>query len=127
MRFESRTALTYFGLLPAQEAQNLAHIRAELAAIRLHLKARREEKYSPDQPRDEQGRWTDAGGDGGGDNVFSGLLAGDVIPICLLGSRGTTTDLFGNIFWYGQYDCPDGRTIERRGMGRIRGFILQPK
>ena len=33
------------------------------------------EKYSPDQPRDEQGRWTDAGGGGGGVAVDSGGTA----------------------------------------------------
>ncbi len=57
MRFESRTALTLMCLRQAQDDEKIAHIRAELEAIRLHLKARREEKYSPEQPRDELGRW----------------------------------------------------------------------
>jgi hypothetical protein len=62
MRFESRTALTLMRLRQAQDDDKIAHIRAELEAIRLHLKARREEKYSPEQPRDELGRWTNGGG-----------------------------------------------------------------
>lgn len=56
MRFESRTALTHTRLRQAQDDETIAHIRAELEAIRLHLKARREAKYSPEQPRDELGR-----------------------------------------------------------------------
>lgn len=62
MRFESRTALTLMRLQQAQDVEKITLIRAEIEAIRLHLKARREEKYSPDQPRDELGKWTNAGG-----------------------------------------------------------------
>ncbi|KAF0231673.1 MAG: hypothetical protein FD175_581 [Beijerinckiaceae bacterium] len=67
MRFESRTALTQMRLKQAQDDENIAHIRAELEAIRLYLKARREQKYSPGQPRDELGRW--APWDGHGDDA----------------------------------------------------------
>lgn len=37
-------------------------------------------KYSPDQPRDERGRWTDGGGGGGGGSAPPELSVKDVIP-----------------------------------------------
>jgi hypothetical protein len=55
----------------AAELTALLRLRSELAAIKFGLKLRRllyAGKYSPNQPRDEIGRWTDNGSGLGGDN-----------------------------------------------------------
>lgn len=62
MRFESRTGMAALRLAQAAEQEPLSRIRDELDDIRRVLVLRREMKYSPDQPRDWHGRWTDGGG-----------------------------------------------------------------
>lgn len=62
MRLESRTIQTLIGLRRAEDLKKIARIRAEIEVIHLQLKAQREEKYSPNQPRDWHGRWTGGGG-----------------------------------------------------------------
>jgi hypothetical protein len=102
MRFESRIALTHMRLKQAQDDDKIAPIRAELEAIRLHLKVRREEKYSPEQPRDELGRW--APWDGHGDD------APQTSDGTLTSGRGDFGD--GN----GEFrTAPDGTPIEPAG------------
>lgn len=99
MRFESLTALTCMRMKQAQDDEKIAHIRAELEAIRIHLKARREEKYSPGQPRDWHGRWTGGGGDTKqpADESFASSrdsfgTAPDGTPIEAAGTSGFTTN-----------------------------------
>lgn len=62
MRFESRTGMAALRLAQAAEQETLSRIRQELDDIRRLMVLRREMKYSPDQPRDWHGRWTDGGG-----------------------------------------------------------------
>lgn len=53
-------------------------LKAELAALRVELlwaELRRKAGFNPDQPRDEQGRWTDSGHGTSGDGV--GVRSGD--------------------------------------------------
>ena len=104
MRFESKTVETYFGLLRLQEQERLekqerlARLRAELDAIRLYLKARREEKYSPEQPRDELGRWAPwdgRGDDGDVSSDFSASAIGsapDGTPVDGVGTSGFSAE-----------------------------------
>ena len=56
-------------------------------------------KYSPDQPRDDHGRWTSGGGAGGslsslGQNLL-GDLASSVLPGVISGLAGTLGDIGG--------------------------------
>jgi hypothetical protein len=64
MLVPSRTVLAALRLAEAARLERLEHLRAEFNAIREEIKARREIKYSPDQPRDERGRWTFGQGSG---------------------------------------------------------------
>jgi hypothetical protein len=122
-------------------------LRRQLADVKFELAFRRIfRKYSPDQPRDELGRWTDAGGgantgasdDGapGGsalsdatpDPVRGGDHFAKVIPICMLGSHGTSMDQWRNRSWYAEYVCADGFTFRKSGPGdRIRPFWRDPR
>ena len=120
----------------------LAEIKYDLAWRKLCRKY----GYNPDQPRDELGRWTDAGGgantDASDDGASSGpvlsdaspdsVRAGDqfakVIPICMLGSRSISTDPHGNQSWWADYVCADGFTFRKFGTGgKIRGFWPDPR
>ena len=62
MRFESRTGMAALRLAQAAEQETLSRIGQKLDDIRRLMMLRREMKYSPDQPRDWHGRWTDGGG-----------------------------------------------------------------
>lgn len=60
-----------------------------------------------------------------------GLPAGgervaDVVPICTKGSHSTTV-VDGITHYWAEYNCLDGRTLERYSIGkRLDGFIPQP-
>lgn len=58
MRTGNRTALLALTFAEAAECERLEAVRRELRELRLLLRWRREMKYSPEQPRDEIGRWT---------------------------------------------------------------------
>src|SRR3954447_21619031 len=98
--------------LAAQEEfeRELLQLRWEVKKLKLeHELWLLEEKYSPDQPRDDHGRWTDAGGaastdaadngepsgpvlsDASPDPVRAGDQFANVIPICMLGSHGISS------------------------------------
>ena len=50
--------------------QDLLELRLQLKRLKLEYELQRfEQKYSPDQPRDDQGRWVDGGQEGGTDTV----------------------------------------------------------
>jgi hypothetical protein len=73
--------------------RELLQLRWEVKKLKLeHELWLLEEKYSPDQPRDELGRWTSGGeqseasGNAGPDSTGSGAQA-NVIRICMLGSH----------------------------------------
>jgi hypothetical protein len=100
MRFESKTTLAILRLQQSEEDAQLLDLRNELEAIRLHLKARREEKFSPDQPRDWHGRWTSGGGEG---------TPGDE------GSQYTLLDASGLVLGKPFGATPDGTPVEDVG------------
>ena len=120
----------------------LAEIKYELAWRRLCRKY----GYDPDQPRDELGRWTDAGGgssaaasddlaprgpvlsDGSPDPIRAGDKLANVIPICILGSHGISTDAAGNKSWRAEYICADGFAFWREGLGgKVPGLRRDPR
>lgn len=98
---------------------------SELAALFSEI----ERKYRPEQPRvpagnREGGQWTADGGLGGpsadsADGI--GVVAGLVIPICIVGAKS----VFGDGTWKVVYICADGREITRTGAGRVPGIIPQ--
>jgi hypothetical protein len=72
-------------------------------------------KYSPDQPRDGNGRWTL-------------MLAGEVINICVASGVSIFTDDYGNKSYSVSYECRDGYMIKFTGFGSdFRGFIIDPR
>jgi hypothetical protein len=95
-----------------------------------------EQKYSPNQPRDELGRWT-SGANSVGDAAAAGTEDGSgssevlsdasldpirasdrsasVIRICMLGTNSISTDRFGNQSWWADYVCADGFTFRLFG------------
>ncbi len=82
--------------------------------------------FNPDQPRDEQGRWTDAGGARSIDALDRWQVV-QVIPICILSGIARTTNAFGIRAFTAHYDCIGGRTITRSGLGhRAPGLIRDP-
>jgi len=91
-------------------------------------------KYSPDQPRDERGRWTtvgeqsDTSDDANTESIESGAQQANVIRICMLGSHSISTDPHGNQSWWADYVCADGYTFRRFGTGgNIRAFRIDPR
>lgn len=52
-----RTALMAMRMVQAAEFERLDTIRQELKGLQRLLRLRREMKYSPEQPRDTNGRW----------------------------------------------------------------------
>jgi len=102
----------------------VAATRFEIAMHRhaLALKA----GFNPDQPRDEHGRWTDAGGSRPDDRSDRWQIV-QVIPICILSGIARTTNAFGMKTFTAHYDCIGGRTITRSGLGhRAPGLIRDP-
>lgn len=123
-------------------------LRREVAELKFELAWRklcRKHGYNPGQPRDELGRWTDTGGgantgasnggpsgpvlsDATPDPVRAGDQFAKVIPICMLGSHGTSMDQWRNRSWYAEYVCADGFTFRKSGPGdRIRPFWRDPR
>jgi hypothetical protein len=111
-------------------------------------------KYDPDQPRvpagsPQGGQWTSGGGGGGDggavdtqgesgsgevlsdaspDPIRAGDQFANVIPICMLSSRGITIDDAGNKFWRAEYVCADGFSFWKSGTGSsIRAFWVDPR
>jgi hypothetical protein len=80
-------------------------------------------KYSPDQPRDEQGRWTGEAGDTSADSV---QVAGTVIPVCI--ASGISRFTVGGIKSFSvTYDCASGQTFTISGPGhKYDGIIRDP-
>ena len=76
-----------------------------------------EAKYSPDQPRDDHGRWTNGGGT---------QLAGTVIPICI--AIGISLSTVGGYKSFSvTYECRGGRTFTISGPGhRYDGLVRDP-
>lgn len=68
-----RTALLAMKMAQAAEHERLDAVRRELKDLRLLLRWRRELKYSPEQPRDEIGRWV-PWEHGEGEDVDEGAL-----------------------------------------------------
>lgn len=102
MLFPSRTVLTAMRLADLARMERIAQLRVEFDALRTEIKARREAKYSPDQPRDERGRWTFGQGTGTDDaGADNGLGLSDL-------DDGPTTE--GGIG-----TAPDGGPIEPVG------------
>jgi hypothetical protein len=102
MLIPSRTVLTALGLAEAARLERLEHLRTELAALRAEFAARREIKYSPDQPRDERGRWTF--GEGSGSDQASDDADLDLNDL----DNGSTNGAgFG--------EAPDGTPVEPAG------------
>lgn len=88
-----------------------------------------ERKYSPDQPRDDHGRWTDEiGNQSSSENPSDRMrVAGTVIRICIAGSRGFMTDAQGNKSYVVTYECAGGRSFTDRGRGHsFPGIRLDP-
>jgi len=80
-----------------------------------------EVRYSPDQPRDDAGRWAEA------DPGSSDVLAGLVVDICVAMGIARSTDDFGNKWYTVEYECRDGVTIVRQGPGEAPGLIRDPR
>ena len=106
-------------------------------------------KYSPNQPRDELGRWTsgansvgdaaaadtqDESGcgevrsDASSDPNRAGDQFANVIRICMLGTHSISTDAHGNQRWWADYTCADGFTFRKFGTGgKVRGFWVDTR
>ncbi len=80
-----------------------------------------ERRYSPDQARDELGKWTSES-----DDDPATLLAGIIIRICVASGIARFTDEFGNKSYSAEYECRDGSVIVKKGVGDPKGFILDP-
>lgn len=111
-----------------------------------------ETKYSPNQPRvpagngDESGRWTDGRGtlaipmgnvgiddprvisDATPDNFWApGTQLANIIPVCILSGVSRTVNYFGLKEFSAFYDCANGQTIRRSGLGHSPpGIIRDP-
>jgi hypothetical protein len=122
-----------------------AATRFEIALLRhgRELKA----GYDPSQPRNELGRWTDAGGGQSPvshitdtiesepvspDNMLNSLSAvmtrlAQIIRVCTLSGVARTTDIFGNKTFSATYECVGGRTFTRGGNGHVvPGLVRDP-
>lgn len=89
-----RTALVAMRMAQAAELERMKSIRQKLEGLQHLLRWRREMKYSPEQPRDADGRWMpwehgegDASADGGG--------AGDPFGVAPDGSNVEATGASG--------------------------------
>jgi hypothetical protein len=113
----------------------LLRLKWQLAAMRFERAMRRHalalKAYNPEQPRNELGRWTDAGGAGRGlggqqRSEESIQVAGSVIRVCLAGSSSRTT--VGGVKTYSvTYNCAGGRSFTRHGFGHsFKGIVLDP-
>jgi hypothetical protein len=100
---------------------------SELAALYESM----ERKYSPDQPRDYHGRWTDEGGPSTSDTgqqSSDGIspdvqMAGTLIYVCIAGSFGRFTINGIQSYWV-TYECADGRSFVREGSGHSFPVIV---
>ena len=120
----------------------LAEINYELAWRKLC----RKHGYDPDQPRDELGGGPTPEGtrvevvkqhgvlsqsvlsDASPDPISAGDQFAKIIPICMLGSHGISTDQWGNKSWRGEYVCADGFTFPGFGNGgRVPPFARDPR
>jgi len=94
-----RTALLAMKMVEAADYERLNAIRQELNDLRLLLRWRRAMKYSPEQPRDPDGRWApwdheeggDPAADGGGAGVAFGV-APDGTTVEATGASGFSAD-----------------------------------
>lgn len=89
MLVPSRTVLTALRLAEAARLDRLAQLRSELDAVCAEIKARREQKYSPDQPRDPYGRWAPWDHEEGRDLAADSGGAGDAFGVA---PDGTTVE-----------------------------------
>jgi hypothetical protein len=81
MRTGNRTALLALRFAEAAELERLEAVRRELRELRLLLRWRREMKYSPEQPRDADGRWVPwEHGEGSEEEPPVDLVANDGTP-----------------------------------------------
>ena len=132
-------------LLKREQKARKAQFHRDIAALleanergyqRVAAFLRGKANFNPDQPRDDHGRWTDAGGgqgtgDDGGGGAAAGAgmaertrIVGTVIPICVVEGKALFSDRTHTV----TYRCADGRTIRRIGPGHsFPGIILQPR
>ena len=97
-----------------------AYAAGRLEAKFLSVATQLEQRYAPDQPRDDLGRWTSDGSQGD-------LIAGLVINICVAVGIARSTDDYGNLSWKVDFECRDGRIIVKSGTGSdIPGLIIDP-
>lgn len=85
-------------------------------------------KYSPDQPRDEQGRWSDGNAQVAEDNSAAddGMRLANVVRVCILSGVARTTGYLGRQYT-AFYDCANGLSVKQSGWGhRLPGLILDP-
>ena len=59
-------------------SSSIANLQQLVRELRLHLELRA--GFNPDQPRDDQGRWTDAGGEGAAFEALLRDIDGDTLP-----------------------------------------------
>jgi hypothetical protein len=97
--------------------RDAGRLEAKLVRTRRLLEVR----YSPDQPRDEAGRWS------GTETESADVLAGLVIDICVAMGIARSTDDFGNKWYTVEYECRDGVAITRQGLGEAPGLIRDPR
>ncbi|MDX2264076.1 MAG: hypothetical protein NW215_03785 [Hyphomicrobiales bacterium] len=114
----------------------LAAIRFELLLLKTALDARRRWRakagFDPSQPRvpagiPDGGQWTDGNGNSlersDRESVASeGFDVAYVIRICI----ASGISRFGDGTYRVTYDCFDGRTITRHGVGAVPGLIRDP-
>lgn len=89
---------------------------------------RTEMKYSPDQPRDDRGRWTDGDVFGAEANSAAddATQLANVIRVCILSGVARTTGYLGRQYT-AFYDCANGLSVKQTGWGhRVPGLILDP-
>jgi hypothetical protein len=84
-----------------------------------------ERKYSPDQPRDDHGRWTDGTAQQplGGISSDQMHVAGTVIHVCIAGSSSRFT-IAGIKSYSVTYNCAGGRSFLRSGSGHNLPIIV---
>jgi hypothetical protein len=85
-------------------------------------------KYSPNQPRDDCGRWTDGDVFGAEANSAAddATQLANVIRVCILSGVARTTGYLGRQYT-AFYDCANGLSVKQNGWGhRVPGFILDP-
>jgi hypothetical protein len=89
-----RTALMAMNMAQAAELERLHAVRRELKDFRLFLRWRREMKYSPEQPRDADGRWM-PWEHGEGDEPSSDGVGSDAGEAFGVAPEGTGVDAAG--------------------------------